>query len=170
MSKIRFLLQNYFKIINEETSAKYLNCKNTHVIFDKKDKLEKLWNIHDEALNKKNIVKDNSGKSLLDLKLEISKRIFRNCHFCERRCSIDRNKRSGSCRVEKTKIASEFLHIGEERVLIPSHTIFFSGCTFHCVFCQNWDISQENCGLHIRPDHLCEIIQKGKEIYISKNA
>jgi putative pyruvate formate lyase activating enzyme len=34
------------------------------------------------------------------------------------------------------------VHWGEEPELVPSHTIFFSGCTFNCVFCQNWDISQ----------------------------
>ncbi|MHA1776467.1 MAG: radical SAM protein, partial [Promethearchaeota archaeon] len=32
-------------------------------------------------------------------------------------------------------------HMGEESVLIPSGTIFFSGCSFGCVFCQNDDIS-----------------------------
>jgi putative pyruvate formate lyase activating enzyme len=32
--------------------------------------------------------------------------------------------------------------MGEEPVLIPSGTIFFQGCNFGCVFCQNYDISQ----------------------------
>ncbi|MFX0087876.1 MAG: radical SAM protein, partial [Candidatus Hodarchaeota archaeon] len=36
-----------------------------------------------------------------------------------------------------------FLHIGEEPPLIPSGTIFFTSCTFNCIFCQNWSISQE---------------------------
>jgi putative pyruvate formate lyase activating enzyme len=35
------------------------------------------------------------------------------------------------------------LHIGKEPPLVPSGTIFFSSCTFKCVFCQNWSISQE---------------------------
>ena len=33
------------------------------------------------------------------------------------------------------------MHFGEEAPLIPSGTIFFTGCTFSCVFCQNYDIS-----------------------------
>jgi putative pyruvate formate lyase activating enzyme len=52
--------------------------------------------------------------------------------------------------------------MGEERVLIPSHTIFFSGCTFHCVFCQNWDISQKICGIYIKPSKLVNIIERRK--------
>jgi putative pyruvate formate lyase activating enzyme len=32
--------------------------------------------------------------------------------------------------------------VGEEAPLIPSGTIFFQGCNFGCVFCQNYDISQ----------------------------
>jgi putative pyruvate formate lyase activating enzyme len=31
--------------------------------------------------------------------------------------------------------------MGEEAPLIPSHTIFFTGCPFNCVYCQNWDIN-----------------------------
>jgi putative pyruvate formate lyase activating enzyme len=57
------------------------------------------------------------------------------------------------------RITSEFLHLGEESVLVPSHTIFFSGCTFHCVFCQNWDISQQITGFYIKPSQLADIIE-----------
>jgi len=38
-------------------------------------------------------------------------------------------------------VNSDFIHMGEEPDLVPSHTVFFAGCTFDCVFCQNWDIS-----------------------------
>jgi putative pyruvate formate lyase activating enzyme len=60
--------------------------------------------------------------------------------------------------VSQTGIASEFLHYGEEPILVPSYTIFFSGCTFECVFCQNWDISQVGCGIHIDPEKLARKI------------
>jgi hypothetical protein len=36
-----------------------------------------------------------------------------------------------------------FEHFGEEGFLIPSGTVFFTGCTWSCVYCQNWDISQQ---------------------------
>ena len=71
--------------------------------------------------------------------------ILKNCHFCERRCGVDRTKdQKGFCRLSnESVITSAFLHIGEEPPLIPSGTIFFTGCTFKCVFCQNWSISQD---------------------------
>lgn len=163
MENIRNLLSKYYEILGNKKSAKYLDCKNTIVFFNKSDSIENLWKIHDEVLNNIGSSVDNSGRSLLDLKIELSQRIFEKCHFCERRCGINRNKKIGNCRVEKTKIASEFLHIGEEKVLIPSHTIFFSGCSFHCVFCQNWDISQENSGIYIEPEKLVSIIHNRKE-------
>ena len=46
--------------------------------------------------------------------------------------------------------------------MVPSHTIFFSGCTFHCVFCQNWDISQFNTGLYVEPLKLASVIAERK--------
>jgi len=163
MNNTKKLLRDYYEILNDNRIAKFLICKNTPVYSDKTDSTNNLWKIHDEALNNIRSSVDKSGRSLLDLKIELSQRIFENCHFCERRCGINRNKKIGNCRVEKTKIASEFLHIGEERVLIPSHTIFFSGCTFHCVFCQNWDISQDNSGIYIEPEKLASIIHYRKE-------
>jgi putative pyruvate formate lyase activating enzyme len=48
-------------------------------------------------------------------------------------------------------------------MLVPSYTIFFSGCTFHCVFCQNWDISQNPCGVVIEPEALVTAIEQRKK-------
>jgi putative pyruvate formate lyase activating enzyme len=48
-------------------------------------------------------------------------------------------------------------------MLVPSYTIFFSGCTFHCVFCQNWDISQNPCGVVIEPETLVTAIEQRKK-------
>ncbi|MHA1304630.1 MAG: radical SAM protein, partial [Candidatus Heimdallarchaeaceae archaeon] len=50
----------------------------------------------------------------------------------------------GRCNVDSNAyIASAFIHLGEESPIVPSGTIFFYGCTMRCVFCQNYDISQE---------------------------
>jgi len=49
----------------------------------------------------------------------------------------------------KIKIAWFGLHFGEEPPLVldkGAGTIFFSGCNLKCVFCQNWQISQEGLG------------------------
>ncbi len=81
--------------------------------------------------------------SLLDVKREIAHRMLCACAFCERRCAADRTAgEKGWCGVSaESRVSSDFLHMGEEPELVPSHTIFFSGCTFACAYCQNWDIA-----------------------------
>jgi len=162
MSVTRTLLSKYFGILEENRTAKYLQCKDIPVSFSTTESINKLWIKHERSIQNEKLCDVEPKQSLFDLKIELSSRIFQNCCFCERRCGADRTKKSGNCGVKEPGIASEFLHTGEERVLVPSHTIFFSGCTFHCVFCQNWDISQTNSGFYIKPERLVEIIQKRK--------
>ena len=99
--------------------------------------------------------------SYLDLKIKIAGKIFENCHFCGMTCHINRNIGKGFCNVENPKIASEFIHMGEESPIIPSHTIFFTGCNFKCIYCQNFDISQfQGTGTAITEKNLAKIIDK----------
>ena len=86
-----------------------------------------------------------ASKSFLDVKIAIARSMLRSCRFCEWRCGIDRySEGRGVCRLNtKSFVHSWFLHIGEEAPLVPSGTIFYGSCNFRCVFCQNWDISQE---------------------------
>lgn len=97
-----------------------------------------------------------------DLKerVDTAREIMKCCHFCERRCSVNRLEgQKGYCGVLESRVASEFIHIGEEPELVPSYTIFFSGCTFSCVYCQNWDISQyPERGTYIKPEILAKMI------------
>ena len=76
---------------------------------------------------------------------------LRDCHACPRNCGIDRM--AGETKVCNTgrhaRVASAFPHFGEEDCLRGwngSGTIFFSLCNLRCVFCQNWDISQQQAG------------------------
>ncbi|RLF34339.1 MAG: radical SAM protein [Thermoplasmata archaeon] len=156
------ILSKYFEILEENIPAKYQNCKYIPVEFNTDNSLKILWEKHDSALKNIKLSEVKPEQSLLDLKIEIANRIFQNCCFCERRCNVDRREQSGNCGVKQPGVASEFLHIGEESVLVPSHTIFFSGCTFHCVFCQNWDISQFNTGLYVEPLKLASVIAERK--------
>lgn len=98
----------------------------------------------------------------LTQKKEKAREILSSCHFCERRCGVDRTRgEKGICGVLKPKISTEFVHLGEEPEVVPSHTIFFSGCTFSCVYCQNWDISQSpEKGNYITPRELAQRIKK----------
>ncbi len=160
MNELRFILSDYFNILEGNLNARYLQCKYIPVSFDSSDSIDSLWRKHDSALKKMNVSGVEPEHSLIDLKIEIANRIFHCCSFCERRCLVDREKTSGECNVMMARIVSEFLHFGEETVLIPSHTIFFSGCTFQCVFCQNWDISQKISGFYVEPEKLANIISK----------
>jgi putative pyruvate formate lyase activating enzyme len=162
MNSVKGLLSNYFEILDENREAKYIINKHTSASFNKSDSTEKLWKIHEDTLINQKVSDILPKQSLLDLKIEIARRIFEKCCFCERRCEVDRRKKAGNCGVKQASVSSEFLHIGEESVLVPSHTIFFSGCTFHCVFCQNWDISQVSSGSYTPPLRLAEIIHKRK--------
>ncbi len=158
MKDKKTLLSDYFGILKEKRKAKYLRCKTVSVYFKNKESTDNLWKKHDESIKSFKIKDIEPKQSLLKLKIELASRIFENCTFCERRCNVNRNMKSGNCGVKQTGITSEFLHTGEEKVLVPSHTIFFSGCTFHCVFCQNWDISQDSCGIYIEPEKLVNVI------------
>lgn len=107
--------------------------------------------------------------SFLKLKTQLIENILKKCTLCENRCEVNRTKDIGFCGVKKPTIASEFIHMNEEFVLVPSHTIFFSGCNFKCVYCQNWDISQKpSTGMDIEPEKLAKIIDL-RRIQGSKN-
>lgn len=160
-------LSTYFEImlnkrISRSKAASMIKAK-------KSDDINSLWDEHRNIqLNFKNIFNKSTfsdiGKpdfSYLDLKIDIASNIFKNCYFCEKRCYIDRNIDIGVCRVKNPKIASEFLHMGEEAPLVPSQTIFFAGCNFECIYCQNYDISQfPEYGAEISEKKLAEIIDR----------
>lgn len=74
-----------------------------------------------------------------------------HCDLCPHRCGANRIQGGqGRCRSGlKPRIASANLHRGEEPPISGSRgsgTIFFSGCTLRCVFCQNFPISQQGNG------------------------
>ena len=71
------------------------------------------------------------------------------CTLCPRACRVDREAHLGFCRMPNTaRVARAALHPWEEPPISGergSGTIFFSGCTLRCVFCQNRAISHD-CG------------------------
>lgn len=155
-------LPRYFSIFEGRAEPFYLKAKDFRVEVDLKDDDSRLWRAHSSAVREFKESKEGKGSvSLLDLKLELAKRIFQECIFCERRCTVNRmGGKSGHCGVLESKVASEFLHWGEEPELVPSYTIFFSGCTFNCVFCQNWDISQfPDAGVRMSPEKVARMIE-----------
>ena len=145
------MLDHYNAVVKKEKQPHYFKTRANLIKADLNDSLENLWAAHEK--------KDKGTTSLLDLKVEISNRIYAHCEFCERRCRVNRPKEVGNCKAQEPRIASEFAHTGEESVLVPSHTIFFTGCNFHCIYCQNWDISQIITGKYIPPKQLAKLIE-----------
>ena len=84
------------------------------------------------------------------------------CTLCPRRCKADRAAgQCGFCGAGNTlKVARAALHFWEEPCISGtrgSGTVFFSGCTLKCCFCQNYPISAEGLGKEITIEHLAEI-------------
>lgn len=115
----------------------------------------------------------DSHPNLLELNGELVNRMLEHCNFCEWNCRINRAQgKIGFCRLDKTtSVGSCFHHYGEEAPLIGvrgkggSGTIFFESCNAHCVYCQNWDISQpkskENVvGEIVTPARVAEIADR----------
>ena len=84
------------------------------------------------------------------------------CRLCPRMCSVDREKgQRGYCGMsEEIYVARAALHMWEEPCLSGesgSGTVFFSGCTLRCVFCQNRMIADGSVGKKISVERLAEI-------------
>ena len=92
---------------------------------------------------------------------EAAARLHR-CDLCPRRCGADRAAgEMGECGIGAQAIVASYgPHHGEERVLsgwAGSGTVFFSGCSLHCRFCQNWDISHEVAGVGLDAAGLADV-------------
>ena len=90
------------------------------------------------------------------------------CTLCPRQCVADRdNGKHGFCGVSsKLKLARASLHMWEEPCISGergSGTVFFSGCSLGCVYCQNRRISHGECGKEIDKDRLVEIFFELKD-------
>jgi putative pyruvate formate lyase activating enzyme len=86
-----------------------------------------------------------------------------SCEICPRRCGINRlQDEHGFCRSgRRARVASFAPHFGEEAPLVGqngSGTIFFCGCNLACVFCQNYDISQEDVGREVSAQALASMM------------
>jgi len=83
------------------------------------------------------------------------------CNLCPRQCNINRNTELGFCKCPADiKIARAALHYWEEPCISGkngSGTVFFSGCTMKCCYCQNYKISSEGFGKEISVERLSEI-------------
>ncbi len=149
-------MPHYFSVLRGEEEPNFFLARNVAVSFRGDEPLDELWGLHEEGMERlrENDLAEKPEKSLLDLKATIADRILESCTLCEVKCGVNRRESIGYCRVKESLVASDFLHYGEEPELVPSYTVFFSGCNFRCVFCQNWDISQYRVGVEHVPEFM----------------
>jgi putative pyruvate formate lyase activating enzyme len=169
-------LGRYFAVMQDEKPAKFMIAKKLPAQFSENDSLEELWqkhacltqefcNIEREMDTKQKALQKmpTPEKSYMDLKIEIANRILSKCHFCTRRCGVDRLRGElGFCRCgTEIAVSSIFEHVGEEPELVPSGTVFTMGCTMCCKHCQNWAISQwMEKGEVYKPEELAEEVER----------
>ena len=98
----------------------------------------------------------------------MSLELLEQCKICPYECKINRNNgKIGRCKsTDKVKIALYSTHNFEEPCISGkkgSGTVFFSNCNLNCIFCQNYEISQEGKGEEISIEGLAEIFLKQQE-------
>lgn len=96
----------------------------------------------------------------LESRIQEALRLLSCCTLCANHCRVDRNQdvAAAVCRTGRlARVSSWGAHHGEEQPLSGwrgSGTIFFSSCNLHCVYCQNWDISQKRDGEEVSAEEL----------------
>ena len=94
---------------------------------------------------------------------EAAQAVLEHCTLCPHCCGVDRHSgERGICHMgDLPKVSSWNLHRWEEPPLSGkrgSGTIFFSGCTGRCSFCQNYPISQLGYGNVVDAQRLAEMM------------
>lgn len=94
---------------------------------------------------------------------------YEKCNMCGRFCSVNREKAQlGYCKMPSTPYISRIgLHKWEEPIISGtrgSGTVFFSGCSLGCVFCQNREISRAPCGIPMTDEKLAQRLVSLQEI------
>ncbi len=95
----------------------------------------------------------------------MNKKLLEKCEICPHNCGINRiNNQIGRCKAKDTvKVALYSTHNFEEPCISGkkgSGTVFFSNCNMNCVYCQNYEISQQGKGKEISIEELAEIFIK----------
>jgi len=152
--RVRKSLERYFEVADRRLPAKFTIARTVGVDFNPTEDLVKMCSEHSKAMESFREVEKSLGgqkdlgsvchPNLLDLKMAIAGKLMEQCTLCERECRVNRLiGQRGVCGVGTDLIISSmFNHYGEEPELVPSFTVFTMGCSFHCLHCQNYTISQ----------------------------
>lgn len=87
---------------------------------------------------------------------------YKSCSLCPRKCGVNRemNMRGFCGETSQLRVGRAALHFWEEPCISGtggSGTVFFSGCSLRCCYCQNYNLSRGKEGVEIGKQHLSEI-------------
>ena len=89
------------------------------------------------------------------------------CNLCPNFCNVDRRVKKGACGSgDNLSISKYGLHYYEEPVISGtsgSGTVFFTGCSLRCAFCQNYELSRVLRGKNISHLELIDIFKSLEE-------
>ena len=99
---------------------------------------------------------------------ELNYQEYEHCSLCYRNCKVNRNQGElGYCKMNNQLVAARAaLHFWEEPCIsgeAGSGTVFFSGCSLACVYCQNHDIALGTTGKPLSTDRLSNIFLELQE-------
>jgi putative pyruvate formate lyase activating enzyme len=99
-----------------------------------------LWSLHDAAVTAPPAAAPPTT-SLLDVKTELAQRLLAPCRLCWLGCPVDRTAgERGRCGLGAgLPVYRDFVHLGEELELIPTHAVYLAGCNYRCAYCSEWD-------------------------------
>jgi len=111
------------------------------------------------------VAKINKKIEFLEKKQDSLWKRLEKCSLCPRKCNVNRLKgQRGICGTDKELIVyAAFIHRGEEPPISGengSGTIFFSGCSLRCIYCQNHEFSHKISGYTITHQELADIMLK----------
>jgi len=131
---------------------------------------EQLWQLHDELTKslhtkqRRNEPAQQAGRnSLLDLKIELTRRIYRSCTLCPLMCRIDRmNGEVGRCGLKADAyVFREGLLVSEEPFIVPTYELFLTGCNMRCKFCQAWEgVVRTNLGFKLTGSNFAPKVER----------
>ena len=106
-------------------------------------KSDDLWRAH-EIASRVGVLGCGAEASLLELKIELARRMLRKCELCGLRCGVDREAGElGRCGLGLDAFVYEaYVHIAEEPPVNPSLNVSLRGCSLRCRFCQQFPALQ----------------------------
>ncbi len=88
---------------------------------------------------------------------------YNDCQLCPKNCHVDRTgSKSGYCgEADRLRVAAIEPHFGEEPPISGTNgsgTVFFTGCSLKCCYCQNYQISHQKLGQYQSVDQVVDRI------------